>query len=211
MLILLEILSQPIVNLITGEKVMEERLSRPSNSSIKDYFSTRDRNTLLRRELHAILQSIEESKSSRIPYNVNVTLFTLPFLCRLPLSWNGGIELVEWETSISPFFRKAKCAIRDMQAKGLLVWADDVTADKVEMWLQAGVNGFKVEVDELRYNQSFVEHLQATKKPIIVERIETVEDHNMIRKLGITLAQGFYYGRPAKKEKVIPLQSASVS
>lgn len=99
---MLETVSQPIVNLITGEKVMEERLSRPG-CPIKDYFSTKDRNTLLRRELHAILQSIEESNET--PYNINVTLYTLPILCRLPFSWNGGVEIVEGETSISPYFQ----------------------------------------------------------------------------------------------------------
>ena len=187
---------------------MEERLSRP-NCSIKDYFSTKDRNTLLRRELHAILQSIEES--SYMPYNVNVTLYTLPVLCRLPFSWNGGIEIVEWETSISPYFKQARKAIRDIQAKGLLVWADDVTAETMEMWLHAGVNGFKVEIDELRDNLMFVERLRATKKSIIVERIETLEDHNMIQKLGITLAQGFFYGMPKRQEKNIPLRSIRTS
>lgn len=68
------------------------------------------------------------------------------------------------------------------------------------MWLCAGVNGFKVELDELKDNMLFIEHLRATKKPIIVERIESIEDHNLIKKLGITLAQGFYYGKPCKKE-----------
>lgn len=208
MLTLLEIFSQPIVNLITGETVLEERLSRP-DCSIKDYFSTKDRNTLLRRELHAILQSIEES--SYIPYNVNVTLYTLPILCRLPISWNGGVEIVEWETSINPHFKQTRNAISELQSRGLLVWADDVTADTIEMWLHAGVNGFKVEIDELRNNRPFIEHLRASKKPIIVERIETLDDHKMIQKLGISMAQGFYYGMPKKQEKIISLRSARTS
>lgn len=205
---MLEIYSQPIVNLITGETVMEERLSRP-DCGIKDYFSTKDRNTLLRRELHAILQSIEES--SHIPYNVNVTLYTLPILCRLPLSWNGGVEIVEWETSINPYFKQTRNAISELQSRGLLVWADDVTAETIEMWLRAGVNGFKVEIDELKNDNLFIEHLRIAKKPIIVERVETMEDHKMIQKLGITLAQGFYYGIPRKQEKVVPLRSARTS
>lgn len=205
---MLEIFSQPIVNLITGETIMEERLSRP-DCSIKDYFSTKDRNTLLRRELHAILQSIEES--CHIPYNVNVTLYTLPILCRLPFSWNGGVEIVEWETSINPYFKQTRNAISELQSRGLLVWADDVTAETIEMWLHAGVNGFKVEIDELRNDSLFIEHLRATKKPIIVERIETIDDHKMIQKLGITLAQGFYYGVPKKHEKIIPLRSTRTS
>lgn len=205
---MLEIFSQPIVNVVTGESVMEEKLSRPS-CSIKDYFSTKDRNTLLRREIHAILQCIEES--GNLPYNVNVTLYTLPILCRLPFSWRGGIEIVEWETSISPYFKQTRNAISELQSRGLLVWADDVTADTIEMWLRAGVNGFKVEIDELRDNMLFIEHLRATKKPIIVERIETIEDHNMVKKLGITLAQGFYYGKPSKQERVIPLRMASMA
>lgn len=204
---MLEIVSQPIINLITGQKVMEERLSRPEGRSIKEYFSTKDRNTLMRRELHAILQSIEES--SETPYTINVTLYTLPILCRLPFSWNGGIEIVEWETSISPYFRQTRMAIGLFQSRGLMVWADDVTPNTMEMWLRAGINGFKIEVAELKDNPLFVECLQATKKPVIVERIETEEEHDFVRSLGMTLAQGFYYGAPGKVEKAIPLQSTS--
>ena len=205
---MLEIFNQPIVNLITGETVMEECLSRP-DCLIKDYFSTKDRNTLLRRELHAILQSIEES--NHLPYNVNVTLYTLPILCRLPFSWNGGIEIVEWETSINPYFKQTRNAISDLQSRGLLVWADDVTSNTIGMWLQAGVNGFKVEINELKKDGLFIEQLRATKKPIIVERIETLEDHKMVQRLGITMAQGFYYGKPQRQENVISLQSKKLS
>lgn len=178
---------------------MEERLSRPG-CSIKDYFSPKDRNTLLRRELHAILQCVEESNET--PYNINVTVYTLPILCRLPISWNGGIEIVEWDRGISPYFNQIGTAIRDMQSRGLLVWADDVTPNAVDMWLKAGVNGFKVEIEELKNDELFIKQLRITKKPIIVERIETKEDHELIKNLGITLAQGFYYGAPGKAEKV---------
>ncbi|MGE5543690.1 MAG: hypothetical protein ACM3UW_01830 [Bacillota bacterium] len=202
---MLETLSQPIVNIITGEKVMEERLSRPG-CLIKDYFSTKDRNTLLRRELHAILQCVEESGNT--PYNINVTLYTLPILCKLPFSWNGGVEIVEWDRSISPYFKQTRMAIRDLQSRGLSVWADDVTLDAVDMWLKAGINGFKVEIEALRNDDLFIDRLRATKKPIVVERIETKEDHEFVKSLGIMLGQGFFYGVPSKSGDV---EGAAVS
>lgn len=168
---------------------------------IAEYFSLKDRNTLLRRELHAILQSIEESTNT--PYNVNVTLYTLPTLCRLPFTWNGGIEIVEWERSISPYFKRTKRAISELQERGLTVWADDVTADTMNMWLNTGIDGFKVELQEIQENKFFLGDLQSTQKPIILERIETEEQHNWAKQQGITLAQGFYYGVPEKPDKVI--------
>jgi hypothetical protein len=203
--LLLEIMSQPIVNVITGQEVMAEYLSRPS-CSLKDYFSTKDRNVLIRRELHAILQSIEESKG--MPYNVNVTLYTLPFVSKLPfMNWSGGIEIVEWETSISPYFKQTRISIRDLQVRGLFVWADDITADTIDMWLRTGVNGFKVEIDEITKDFKFLNELKETKKPIIVERIETKEQHEWIKSKGIPLAQGFYYGMPQKIGKKVSLQT----
>lgn len=205
---MIETVSQPIVNLITGETVLEERLCRPG-CNIKEYFNTRDKNTLLRRELHAILQCIEESNGT--PYNINVTVYTLPILCRLPISWNGGVEIVEWETGISPYFKQTRMAIRELQSRGLLVWADDVTANTFETWLKVGANGLKVEVEEIMNDLVFAEQLKSTKKPIIVERVESKEEHEFIKKLGITLAQGFFYGAPGKPEKVFMPQVAQLS
>lgn len=194
---MLEIHVQPIINVFTGQKVLEECLSRPG-CSIKDYFTTKDRNILIRRELHAILQAVEESRGET-PYNINVTLYTLPFVTKLPfINWRGGIEIVEWEKSIAPHFKQTRMAIRDLQAKGLMVWADDVSPDDLSMWLQAGVNGYKVELLEVQNNPDFLSALQKTKKPIVVERVETEEEHLWVREHGITLAQGYYYGRPAK-------------
>lgn len=186
---------------------MEECLSRPG-CSIKDYFTLKDRNTLIRRELHAILQSIEGSLGES-PYNINVTLYTLPFISNLPfINWRGGIEIVEWEKSISPYFKQTRMAIRDMQSRGLMVWADDVTAGDLPMWLRVGTNGFKVELQEIQNNPEFLKALQNTKKPIIVERIETEIEHQWIKQKGITLAQGYYYGRPEKLGKIVQLQTA---
>ena|GEM_PF-1895889 len=203
---MLEVVSQPIVNIITGQKVMEEYLSRPG-CAIKDYFTMKDRNTLIRREMHAILQSIEESTGDS-PYNVNVTLYTLPFISKLPfINWRGGIEIVEWENSITPYFKQTRMAIRDLQTRGLMVWADDVTAEDLSMWLRAGVNGYKVELQEIRNNPEFLKTLQGTKKPIIVERIETEVEHQWIKQKGITLAQGYYYGRPERLGKVVQFQA----
>jgi len=199
-LILLEILSQPIVNLITGEKVMEERLSRP-DCPIKDYFSTKDRSTLLRREIHAILQCIEER--GEVPYTINITPYTLPIFCRLPIFWTGGIEIVEWDKSILPYFKPMKVSIKVLQSRGLSVWADDITPGTVDMWLKAGVTGFKVELKELTNNELFVKQLRTTQKPVIVERIETEDDHKFVKSIGITLGQGYYYGRPKRREDYI--------
>lgn len=190
---MIKTVGQPIVNLITGQKVMEERLCRPT-CPIPEYFSTKDKNTLMRRELHSILQCIEESNG--IPYNINVTVYTLPFLTRLPITWNGGLEIVEWEFSSSPHFKTLRSAIRDLQGRGLTVWADDVTANVIEMWLKAGVNGFKVEIEKIKQDESFIEQLIMAKKPVIIERVETAEEDRFIRERGFSLAQGFYYGIP---------------
>lgn len=205
---MLEIHTQPIVNVLTGQKILEECLSRPG-CSIKDYFTTKDRNTLIRRELHAILQAVEESRGE-IPYNINVTLYTLPFVTKLPfINWRGGIEIVEWEKSIAPHFKQTRMAIRDLQAKGLMVWADDVSSGDLSMWLQAGVNGYKVELSEIKDNLAFLYDLKSTKKPIIVERVESEEDHRWVKEHGITLAQGYYYGRPEKPLDDVPRLSVA--
>ena len=194
---MLEIHTQPIINVFTGQKILEECLSRPG-CSIKDYFTTKDRNTLIRRELHAILQAVEEI-GGETPCNINVTLYTLPFVSRLPfINWRGGIEIVEWEKSIAPYFKQTRIAIRDLQAKGLMVWADDVSHEDISMWLQTGVNGYKVELLEIQSNPDFLKALQEIKKPIVVERVETEEDHLWVLEHGITLAQGYYYGRPER-------------
>lgn len=204
---MLEILRQPIVNIFTGQKVMEELLSRPGYS-IKEYFTTNDRNTLIRRELHAILQGVEES-TTEIPCNINVTPYTLHFISWFPfINWRGGIEIVEWDKSISPNMKQIRNAIRDMQAKGLMVWVDDVIAADLSKWLRTGVDGYKVELPEIKNNPDFLRALKETKKPIIVERVETDEDHFWVKDTGITLAQGYYYGRPAKVENLNSLRTA---
>ena len=196
---MLEVFSQPIVNPFTGQKVMEEYLSRPG-CPIKEYFSTKDRDTLSRRELHAILQAIEVS-AGETPCNINVTLYTLLFISKLPfINWRGGIEIVEWENSISPHCKQTRMAIRDLQAKGLMVWADDVTPNDLTMWLRTEVNGYKVELAEIQNNLEFLRALQRTKKPIVVERIETQKEQQWVKEQGLTLAQGYYYGRPKRRE-----------
>lgn len=195
---LIKTVGQPIVNILTGEKVFEERLCQPG-CDIREYFNAKNRNTLLRRELHAILQCIEESNG--FPFNVNVTLYTLPYLCRLPISWNGGLELVEWELSLAPHFKQTRALVQSMQARGLSVWADDVTPHTLEMWLKVGVNGLKVEIEAIKNDNSFIDQLKITKLPIIIEKVETESQHEFIKNLGIVLAQGFYYGKPKENDK----------
>lgn len=197
----MEIYSQPIVNILTEQKVIEEYLCRPG-CAIEEYFTMKDRNTLIRREIHAILQGIEES-SAEIPCNINVTLYTLPFISKLPfINWRGGVEIVEWEKSIPPNLKQTRMAIRDLQARGLMVWADDITPGDLPMWLQSGVNGYKVELPVIKNDLDFLKELKATKKPIIVERIETKEECQWIKDNGITLAQGYFFGRPKRVENL---------
>jgi EAL domain-containing protein (putative c-di-GMP-specific phosphodiesterase class I) len=134
---------------------------------------------------------------------VNITLHTLPYLCRLPISWNGGIELVEWELSLAPHFRQLRGLVQSIQGRGMSVWADDVTAATLKMWLKIGVNGLKVEIEAIRNDTSFIEQIKLTKLPIIVEKIENKLQHEFIKNLGIVLAQGFYYGLRLPEDLVL--------
>lgn len=194
---MLEIHTQPIVNVFTGQKVLEECLSRPG-CSIREYFPTNDPRTLNRRELHAIMQAIEDMEENTL-YNINVTLRTLPLVARDPfMIWRGGVEIVEWGKSISPYFKQTKRVIQDLQSRGLSVWADDVIPDYLSMWQRAGVDGYKVELLEIQNNPDFLKALRETKKPIVVERVETEAEHLWVLEHGIILAQGYYYGRPER-------------
>lgn len=188
---LIKTVGQPILNLITGEKIMEERLCRPQGRSLNEYFDVKDKNALWRRELHSVLQCIEESNG--IPYNINVTAYSLLLLTKLPISWNGGIEIVEWNLQ-SIRFEELHFAIADMQNRGMTVWADDVTMKTLNLWLATGVNGIKAEINEIRKNHRFIDSLKACKKPVIIERIETNSDHQFVKEKGFILGQGYFYG-----------------
>lgn len=192
---------QPIVNIITGQKVLEERLCRPS-IPLKEYFSYKDRNTLLRRELHSIFQSIEDANG--YPCNINVTVYSLLTLVHLPIVWNGGIELVEWDREACPSVAELREAVRAIQSKGLTVWADDVTPQALAMWLEVGVNGIKTEIQLIKDDRFFLDKLKGIKKPTIIEKVETEEEDAFLKENGFQLAQGFYYGMPGEtKENVV--------
>lgn len=189
----IRIIKQPIINILTRQVMLEECFCRPDGyASLKEYFSIRDPWLLWQREYHAILQAITHQTS--YPMNCNITMMSLPkLLASNELSWNGGIEIVEWgRTSMS--MESIQAAIQKLQTRGLSVWADDVTPELLDFWVQTGVPGLKVELQEL-YDIDFLARLKYTKKPIIIERIETKSDEKFVLESGFHLVQGHLYGK----------------
>ena len=190
---MIEMLRQPIVNIVSKQVIIEEMLCRPeSDCCIKDYLTTKDPHLLWQREYHAILQGIERQNGK--PINLNVSMMSLPYLLsNTALTWNGGIEIVEWgESNLT--MQEMRRIVQQLQARGLSVWADDVTSNKLNFWIRVGVSGIKVELKEL-YDESFVNRLKKTKRAVIVERVENKVDERLLLKNGFHIAQGYLYGR----------------
>ncbi len=58
---MIEMVRQPIVNIVSKQVIIEEMLCRPENDyCIKEYLSKKDPHLLWQREYHAILQGIDE-------------------------------------------------------------------------------------------------------------------------------------------------------
>ncbi|WP_028987618.1 EAL domain-containing protein [Thermicanus aegyptius] len=185
---MLSLAKEPIINLVTGEILSFELLCRPRAMSIQEFFSTYDRIDLWGRELACILYGIDLQKTFRSPITMNITLSSLSFFLKTNLTWEGGVEIVEWgpKTEID-----LAIATHLLKERGLMVFADDLKLSEWEMWRDIQVDGYKVRKNDVE--ETLLEELLGTQKILIVEEIETEEEKEWAKEIGFRFGQGYLF------------------
>lgn len=189
----IKMISQPIVDLQTGETIMQEWLCRPSVGTVEEYFAVEDPLTLWRKEAECIEAAL--SCPSTKPKLINITLSSLPYFLDTNWTWDGGIECLEWGPRQASMMRLLPLLLQRVHQRGLKVWVDDLIPARWLEWKYAKVDGYKVAWNTLTKGiaSPFIKELQSRSKPIIVEWVENQQTEEEVKKLGIRYAQGFYY------------------
>lgn len=183
---MLSLAKEPIKHLVTGVIPFYELLCRPKEKSVQEFFSTEDRKVLWGRELACILKGIDIQKKIRSPVTINITRSSLEYFLETNLSWEGGVEIVEWgpKTEID-----LAIAVHSLKKRGLSVIVDDLTRREWEMWRDINVNGYKVRKKDVE--ETLLEELLGTQKMLIVEEIETEEEKEWAKEIGFRFGQGY--------------------
>lgn len=189
-----DMVAQPIVDITNRRIVMQEWLCKPVDGSAETFFQTKSREELWYRESLCIRKALE--KQSPYRKSLNLTMSSLPYFLETEWTWDGVIEIVEWPTRS---LEECPGLIDELHNRGLEVWLDDLTSEEWPRWKQAGVDGFKIAFEEISAHPSLLQELLQTEKPIVVERIESLEMEKAVHRLGILYGQGFYYLDPKVK------------
>ncbi|MBO8164217.1 MAG: hypothetical protein H0Z34_10935 [Brevibacillus sp.] len=201
MLTTVKMIPQAIVDLETKELVMQEWLCRPLQQSVQEFFSAEDPETLWQREEICIRTALE--MDSRMPRMMNLTLSSLPFFLQTSLKWEGGVEIVEWGIAYLSSFEYYAEQLRD---RGLQIWIDDLSPDTWEFWKRKHVDGYKVDIRYVLRQPDFFCEVQAVGKPVVVERIETLEMEKQAMQFGGKMGQGFLYEQSARTDFSLPCE-----
>lgn len=180
---------QPIIDVITNEVVTEEYLCRPYGMSVAEYFRCESAEELWAKEKACIEESIRIQGESK-KKNINITLSSLPYFLETELTWDGGIEIVEWQMTDT---RNIDEMVERLKQRGLNVWVDDITPENWSIWCYSNVTGFKVAFPIISKSLSFLRELQARHKPIMIEEIEQQTHLEFLQNYGLRFAQGFLF------------------
>lgn len=182
---------QPIVNLRTRERKAYEILCRPQEGLSK-YFRVSTPKELWEREKKCLELAVQAASIFPVPAHINLAASSLPFFLDSGISWVGSVEIVEWGFSFPDGIQDM---ILELKRRGFGVWIDDVSPIYLKFWgTIPGVDGLKLNFRDL----VFLDDLFSVFPNIglIVEKIETQEELEEVKNMGVVYGQGFALGAP---------------
>lgn len=218
----LQIVKQPIMRLSDESPVGYEFLSRYSNAVFEmpdNFFRICSERNILTAVDHFCLRRAVAAAAELPPYvrfHLNVfptTLLSVPvhhLLETFPAPLPRGtfcLEISEQQIIGDPSYLIEP--VRALRAAGLLIAIDDVGFGsscleslvllepdvlKIDKRCVIGIAGQPERAAHLR---RYLEVARTLAAEIVAEGVETAEDLAVLRDLGVELAQGFYWGRPA--------------
>lgn len=164
------------------------------------------------------------SAGARVSVNISATLLAehdfIPLVCDNIAAGGGRPEAITieiTETAKIDDFRIAANNLQLLQSKGFHISLDDFGTGEANLSLLVGLP-----CDEIKIDRSFVTLAQHNERARIVisalcdtarnaemrlvaEGIEVEEERDTLMKLGCTIGQGFYYGRPMRIAQLLAM------
>ncbi|WP_172808199.1 EAL domain-containing protein [Croceicoccus mobilis] len=164
------------------------------------------------------------SAGARVSVNISATLLAehdfIPLVCDNIAAGGGRPEAITieiTETAKIDDFPIAASNLKLLQSKGFHISLDDFGTGEANLSLLVGLP-----CDEIKIDRSFVTLAQHNERARIVigalcetarnadmrlvaEGIEVEEERNTLTKLGCTIGQGFYYGRPMRIAQLLAM------
>lgn len=208
-----DIAFQPVVDMRSGRVVAQEALARFDDGTAPGqvFQAATVLDCRVRLELALIETAIERAialpDGVRLHLNVSPTTARDPELAKLVGSSRRRIVLEITEHAI--FGSDSAKALRDVIPASCLLAADDVGVGYagLSQLLEFRPDIVKIDrsvvtgVDEDPARQALVVGLvqfaRATGSSLVGEGVETAEEGDTLRRLGVELGQGYYFGRPA--------------
>jgi diguanylate cyclase (GGDEF)-like protein len=218
----LQIVKQPIMRLSDESPVGYEFLSRYSNAIFEmpdNFFRICSERNILTAVDHFCLRRAVAASAELPPYvrfHINVfpsTLLSVPIqhlLETFPAPLPPGtfcLEISEQQIIGDPSYLIE--SVRALRAAGLLIAIDDVgfgsscleslvllEPDVLKIDKRC-VIGIAAQPERAAHLRRYLQVARTLAAEIVAEGVETAEDLAVLRDLGVELAQGFYWGRPA--------------
>ncbi len=209
---------QPIVDIATGRIATAEALARwehgTSVRAASDFIDTARDLGMLDRINHAVAEKVFEFQRSivvagehTIPITVNVSPLHLDAMLNRVLTEPGAnsIILEITEDGIFSDVDRARRQLKRARAAGIKVLLDDfgVGFSSLSIATQLPIDGFKIDrcfVASLAGNPSAFAAVEAITQlakrmdlHVVAEGVETVEQLELLRSLGVGFAQGFLF------------------
>ncbi|WP_240675518.1 EAL domain-containing protein [Cellulomonas endophytica] len=204
---------QPVVALADGSVVGHEALSRfPAGTP--DWWFAEARRAGVETELDLLAVRAAVAHLPRVPgfLSVNVSAATagLPALARLVADAEPGRLVVEL-TEHTPVedYDALRATLRPLRERGVRIAVDDVGAGFASMRhvLELLPDMLKLDISLVRniatdparqaLATSMLAFAEATGVLVVAEGIETADELERLRSMGVALGQGFHLGRPA--------------
>jgi EAL domain-containing protein (putative c-di-GMP-specific phosphodiesterase class I) len=212
---------QPIVDIRTDAVIAVEALARfPTHGTPLKVFAAAEASGLAN-ELEALILRRAIYERLRVPpgllLTLNVTphhLLDGPVVTVLGAAELEGIVIELTERSVPPEPELLTPVIDQLRAEGALVALDDTGAGyqgiqqvaalrpdwvKIDRAIVTGASTDEVQQASL---QMFVRVAKRVGAATVAEGVESVADMEMLREMGIHLAQGFYLGHPTPHPKL---------
>ena len=217
----LEVVAQPIVNLVDGRIVSHEMLIRGPQGPLHrpdDLFRfCQEQDILQALDLRCLKQCVATARAGGLSrYHVNImpaTLLQTPVteLVRVLRGGNGSrgrcvLEISEQQLLGDPSVLVGP--VRDLQAAGLQIAIDDVgfgnscleglvmLQPQVMKIDKRMIKGLDDDADLRRSLNRLLLVAEALGAEVVAEGIETIAEHDVLLELGVRLGQGFLFGKP---------------
>ena len=224
----LEVVAQPIVNLVDGRIVSHEMLVRGPRGPLRrpdDLFRfCQEQDILQAMDLRCLKRCVGTARAGGLDrYHVNIMPATLlqtpaPELVRVLRGANGSrdhccLEISEQQLLSDPSVLVGP--VRDLQASGLQIAVDDVgfgnscleglimLQPQIMKIDKRMVGGLDRDADRRRSLNRLLLVAEALGAEVVAEGVETAAEREVLLELGVRLGQGYLFGKPA------PLAAAS--